>query len=83
MGLNLSCHCDLCCSCSNVGAFNQLGRSMDQTRTSEVAGAAAVGFLTHCVTVGTLRKRFVICFIFLSFFWGIHFIYLFFVPQLY
>ena len=51
-GMNLSCGCDLCISCSNARSFNPLhcfGRA---------TWAAAVRFLTHCTTVGTPSLRF-------------------------
>lgn len=46
---NLSHSCDLWHSCSNACAFNPLRWAREPTHAS----AAAVGFLTHCITVGT------------------------------
>ena len=51
-GLNPSCSCDLCRTVS----FNLQCWARDQTHASAVTPAAAVGFLTHCTTVGTLTK---------------------------
>ena len=42
-----------CHSCSNARSFNPLCSSGDQTCTSAVTWAAAVGLLIHCGTVGT------------------------------
>ena len=41
------------CSCGNTGSFNPLCQAGDQTHTSLVTQAIAVGFLTHCATAGT------------------------------
>ena len=51
--LNLSCICDLHCSCGNARSFNPLCRTRNWTCAFTVNQAAAVGFLTHCTTVGT------------------------------
>ena len=40
-------------SCYNAGSFNPLHQAGDRTHTSTAIWAAAVGFLTHCATVGT------------------------------
>ena len=40
-------------SCCNTGSFNPLHQARDQTCASIVTQASAVGFLTHCTTVGT------------------------------
>ena len=47
-GLNLSCSCDLCHSCSKAMYFNPLCWARDRTCTSAVTGAPEVSFLTHC-----------------------------------
>ena len=52
-GLDLSCSCDLYCSCSNARSFNLLCWAGNQTHTSVATIATAVEFLTHCPTVGT------------------------------
>ena len=52
-GVNLSCSCDLCCSCSNTRSFNPLYQVGAQTHTSTATQTAAVGFLTQCATIGT------------------------------
>ena len=57
-GLNPSCSCDLGPSCSNARTFNPLHRAGDQTRTSAATQVAVVGFLTHCITVGTPGSSF-------------------------
>lgn len=41
------------CSYSNTGYFNSLGQARNQIHASTVTWAAAVGFLTHCITEGT------------------------------
>ena len=41
------------CSCGNAGSFDPLRQAGDGTHASGVTGATAVGFLTHCTTVGT------------------------------
>ena len=51
-GLNLSHSCDLCHSFSNTRSFNPLHWARDWTHASTVTWAAAVGFLTHCATLG-------------------------------
>ena len=52
-GQNLSHSCNLCSSCGNARSFNLLSWAGDWTLTSMVTLAAAVGFLSHCATVGT------------------------------
>ena len=41
------------CSWGNVRSFNPLGHDRYWPWTSSLTSAAAVGFLTHCTTVGT------------------------------
>ena len=53
-GSNPSGSCDLCLSCGHTGCFNPLCWAKDWTCTSSVTWATAVGFLTHCITVGTV-----------------------------
>ena len=50
--LNLSCSCDLYHSCGNTRSSNPLHLAGNWTLTSAAIPAAAVGFLTHCATVG-------------------------------
>ena len=58
-GLNLNHGSNLWCSCGNTGSLNPRCQVGDWTPTSRVTQATAVGFLTHCTTVGTLSvKRF-------------------------
>ena len=56
-GLNPSCSCDLCCSCSNPVSFNPLCQVGDRTHASAGTWAATVWFLTHCATAGTPSFR--------------------------
>ena len=37
----------------NTGSFNPRHQAGDRTCTSAATGATAVGFFTHCATVGT------------------------------
>ena len=43
----------LCHSCGNIGSFQPLHLAGDGTCTSAMTQAVALGFLTHCTTVGT------------------------------
>ena len=52
-GFNLSHSCDLCHSCGNAGSFNPLHQAGDRTQAYAAARVTAVGFLTHCTTLGT------------------------------
>ena len=52
-GLKLSHSCDLYCNCINATSFNPLCQAGDRTHASTATWAAAVGFVTHCATVGT------------------------------
>ena len=51
--LNLSHSYDLCHIHSNAESFNPLHEAGNQTCTSAVTQATAVGFLNHCTTAGT------------------------------
>ena len=51
-GLNLSCSCDLCCSCSQAGSFNLQHWAGDWAHTPVTTQDAAVRFLTHCAMYG-------------------------------
>ena len=48
-GLNPSCSCDLCCSCSNARSF---------TLASAATQATVIRVLTYCATLGTLESVF-------------------------
>ena len=52
-GLDPSCSSDLCHSWVNARSFKLLHWAGDQT--SAATRATAIGFLTHCTTVGTLE----------------------------
>ena len=55
-GLNLSCICDSSCSWGNIRSFNLPLLARGRTCTSTVTRATAVGFLTHCTTMGTPKN---------------------------
>ena len=55
-GLNPSCSCHLCHSCSNTRSFNPLCQAGDQTHASAANQAAVVGFLAHWTTAETPKS---------------------------
>ena len=57
--LNLNGSCDLHHSYGNARSFNPLHQAGDRTCTSAVILGTAVGFSTHCSTVGTPDFSFV------------------------
>ena len=70
-GMNPSYSCDLCHSWSITIFFNPLHKTRDQIRASTVTWAAAVKFLTHCTSVGTLQVYFLFpFFIFISYYFS-------------
>ena len=56
----------------NLRSFNPLCLTRDGTCASGVTWATAVGFLTHCTTVGTLNYFSFTYIFFVCLFWGLH-----------